>query len=404
LCDVLSKSKIMFQRFHFQTLAKRLIEPRSVIQVLAGPRQVGKTTLVGQVLASSSVQNHSISADGLANANTAWLEQQWETARVQCRQSGATEFILAVDEIQKIPNWSETVKANWDADTRAGIPLKVILLGSSRLLLQQGLTESLAGRFELTYIGHWSLAEMQTAFGFTAEQFAWFGGYPGTARLVADEFRWKKYVMDALIDPSISRDILALTRVDKPALLRRLFELGCLYSGQILAFNKILGQLLDAGNVTTLAHYLNLLDSAGLLGGLEKFSGDHIRQRQSSPKFQVHNTALIAAQMPETLAEITRNPEKWGRVVESAVGAHLLNHAREEGFRVFYWREGNHEVDFVVQHRGKTLAIEVKSGATRSTSGMEVFRKKFSPDKMLLVGRDGLPWETFLRTKPVELF
>jgi uncharacterized protein len=394
----------MFQRPHFQLLAKRLNEPRKVIQVLAGPRQVGKTTLVSQLLSASNTPSHSVSADGTANANTAWLDQQWETARIKQRQSGASEFTFAVDEIQKIPNWSETVKANWDADTRTNTPVKVILLGSSRLLLQQGLTESLAGRFELSYIGHWSLPEMQAAFGFSAEQFAWFGGYPGTAPFITDEFRWKKYVTDALIEPSISRDILSLTRVDKPALLRRLFELGCLYSGQILSFNKILGQLLDAGNVTTLAHYLNLLDSAGLLGGLEKFSGDIIRQRQSSPKFQVHNTALLASQMPETLPEILESPEKWGRIVESAVGAHLINHARQEGFRLFYWREGNDEIDFVLQHRGKTLAIEVKSGALRGAPGMEVFRKKFSPDKMLLVGTGGLPWEEFLRINPVQLF
>ncbi len=394
----------MFQRPHFQALSKRLDEPRGVIQVLSGPRQVGKTTLVGQLLSASHTPSHSVSADGAANVGTAWLEQQWETARLKCRQSGALEFTLAVDEIQKIPNWSETVKANWDADTRSNTPLKVVLLGSSRLLLQQGLTESLAGRFELSYIGHWALAEMQAAFGFTADQFAWFGGYPGTARFITDEFRWKKYVADALIEPSISRDILSLTRVDKPALLKRLFELGCLYSGQILAFNKMLGQLLDAGNVTTLAHYLNLLDSAGLLGGLEKFSGEVIRQRQSSPKFQVHNTALRSAQIPETLPEMRTSPEKWGRIVESAVGAHLLNHARQEGFRLFYWREGNDEVDFVLQHRGKTLAIEVKSSALRSTPGMEVFRKKFSPDKMLLVGTGGLPWEEFLQIKPTEMF
>lgn len=374
------------------------------MQVLAGPRQVGKTTLVGQLLAAIDVPNHSISADGVANASATWLDQQWETARLKYRQSGASAFLLAIDEIQKIPNWSETVKANWDADTRAGLPLSVVLLGSSRLLLQQGLTESLAGRFELTYVGHWSLLEMQAAFGFTPQQFAWFGGYPGTARLVEEEFRWKKYVVDALIEPSISRDILALSRVDKPALLRRLFELGCLYSGQILAFNKMLGQLLDAGNTTTLAHYLTLLDSAGLLGGLEKFSGDIIRQRQSSPKFQVHNTALLSSQMPDVLPDIAQKLPEWGRIVESAVGAHLLNFAREADARLFYWREGNEEVDFVLQYRGKCLAIEVKSGAARGLPGMEAFRKKFDPDHVLLVGQNGLPWETFLATGPAELF
>lgn len=404
MLNTLSKFTKMFQRTYYQSLAKRLDEPRSVIQVLAGPRQVGKTTLISQLLGAGSLPSHSVSADGIANAGSTWLEQQWEVARVKYRQSGAQAYILAIDEIQKIPNWSEAVKANWDADTRLGIPLKVILLGSSRLLLQQGLTESLAGRFELTYIGHWSLAEMRAAFGFSPNQFAWFGGYPGTARLIDDEFRWKKYVVDALIEPSISRDILSLTRVDKPALLKRLFEIGCLYSGQILAFNKILGQLLDAGNVTTLAHYLTLLDSAGLLGGLEKFSGEAIRQRQSSPKFQVHNTALLSAQMPETLPEIKEKPEKWGRIVESAVGAHLLNHARQTGSRLFYWREGNNEVDFVLQHRGKTLAIEVKSGLLRNSSGMDVFKKKYHPNSMLLVGGGGLTWEEFLQIDPGDLF
>ncbi|MCF8246120.1 MAG: ATP-binding protein [Saprospiraceae bacterium] len=394
----------MFQRPHFQALAKRLDEPRMFMQVLAGPRQVGKTTLVGQLLEANTTPSHNVSADGLANAGAAWLDQQWETARIKHRQSGAPSFILAIDEIQKIPNWSETVKANWDADTRNSLPINVVLLGSSRLLLQQGLTESLAGRFELTYIGHWSFLEMKEAFGFSAEQFAWFGGYPGASQLIGDELRWKKYVTDALIEPSISRDILSLTRVDKPALLRRLFELGCLYSGQVVALNKLLGQLLDAGNVTTLAHYLTLLDSAGLLGGLEKYSGAIIRQRQSSPKFQVHNTALIGGQAPEILREIKASPEKWGRIVESAVGAHLLNHAREEGYQLTYWREGNHEVDFVVQHRGKMLAIEVKSGSLRNTTGMEAFRKSHSPDKLLLVGKDGLPWEEFLEVNPVDLF
>jgi predicted AAA+ superfamily ATPase len=278
-----------------------------------------------------------------------------------------------------------------------------VLLGSSRLLLQQGLTESLMGRYELTYIGHWSFSEMKAAFGFDASQFAWYGGYPGAAHLIGDEIRWKKYVADALIEPSISRDILSLTRVDKPALLRQLFDLGCQFSGQVVALNRFLGQLVDAGNVTTLAHYLTLLDSAGLLAGLEKYSGAVIRQRQSSPKFQVHNTALIGGPSPEFLDEIKAIPEKWGHVVESAIGAHLLNHARESGHQLFYWREGNDEVDFVLKIRGKLLAIEVKSGKLRSKSGMEAFRKSHTPDKLLLVGKDGLPWETFLEINPMDL-
>jgi len=400
----LSNFFIMFQRIHFQQLSKRLQEPRTFLQVIVGPRQVGKTTLVGQLLNALEIPNHYVSADGIANSSSAWLEQQWEVARQRLRSAGAPEFIFAIDEIQKIANWSEVVKANWDADTRQGLALKVILLGSSRLLLQQGLTESLTGRFEVTYLGHWSLVEMEAAFGLTAEQFAWFGGYPGAASVLADEWRWKKYVTDALIEPSISRDILSLSRVDKPALLRRLFELGSLYSGQMLSYNKMVGQLQDAGNTTTLAHYLNLLDSAGLLGGLEKYAGERLRQRASSPKFQVHNTAFISAQQPELFATILQQPDRWGRMVESAVGAHLLNYARQENYQLHYWREGNEEVDFVLTHRGKTLALEVKSGAARSLSGMEFFRRQFQPDKMLLIGSTGLPWQELLRMNPVDLF
>jgi predicted AAA+ superfamily ATPase len=396
----------MFQRPHFKELSKRLKEPKSFIQVLLGPRQVGKSTVAEQVLSQIGLPFHFVSADGVSNANAVWLEQQWEVARQKHKQLGAESIIFAVDEVQKIQNWSETVKANWDADKRNQIPIKLLLLGSSRLLLQQGLTESLMGRYELIYMGHWSLAEMEDAFGLTPKQYVWFGAYPGSASLMEDERRWKKYVLDALIEPAISRDILSLTRVDKPALLRRLFEMGCTFSGQTLAFNKILGQLQDAGNTTTLAHYLNLLDSAGLLGGLEKFAGDIIRQRQSSPKFMVHNTALISAQLPEMFAEATVNPEQWGRLIESTVGAHLINHARQSDFQVFAWREGNHEVDFVLKIRGKIVAIEVKSGAPRGTgymSGMESFKKKFHPDKLLLVGADGLPWEAFLKIDPLQL-
>ena len=400
----MSKLFKMFQRFHFQSLVQRIESPRKFIQVLAGPRQVGKTTLTGQLLSTSKTPSHYVSADAVANSNAVWLNQQWEVARQKFQASAAPAFILAIDEIQKISNWSEAVKANWDADTFAGLPIKVILLGSSRLLLQSGLTESLAGRFELTYIGHWSLSEMETAFGWNAEKFAWFGGYPGSATLVEDEFRWKKYVVDALIEPSISRDILSLSRVDKPALLRRLFELGCLYSGQILSYNKMLGQLLDSGNTTTLAHYLELLDSAGLIGGIEKYAGDRIRQRQSSPKFQVHNTALIAAQQPLTFSEIKQQPEHWGRIVESAIGAHLLNYARQEDYQLFYWREANDEVDFILQYRGKILALEVKSTTSGNTSGMKAFQVKFAPHKVLLISANGLSWQEFLKINPVMLF
>ncbi len=394
----------MFQRPYFQVLTSRLKEQRKFIQVLMGPRQVGKSTLTEQVLQKLKIPFLSVSADAVPNTGDIWLEQQWEAARLQFQQAGSTDFILAIDEIQKISNWSELAKKLWDEDTRKKRNIKVILLGSSRLLLQQGLSESLAGRFETTYLGHWSFAEMQEAFGFTPEQYVWFGGYPGAATLVSDEDRWKKYVNDALIETSISKDILMLTRVDKPALLRKLFELGCLYSGQILSYTKIVGQLQDAGNTTTLAHYLHLLDTAGLLAGIEKFTGEKLRQRSSSPKFQVHNTALLTAQQAANLEAVQQQPEVWGRWVEASIGAHLVNHQLSEGYTVSYWRHRNDEIDFVLEKKGKVIGIEVKSGATQKAPGMDAFKKEHQPDKILLVGSSGISWPEFLKMNPIQLF
>ncbi len=394
----------MIKRTQLQVIINRIKEPRRFMQVIAGPRQVGKTTMVLQLLEEPGVKGMYVAADDISGVGIAWIELQWETARQQQKVAGDTSFVLIIDEIQKIPDWSETVKRLWDADSRDNIPLHVILLGSSRLLLQTGMTESLAGRFETMYISHWSFAEMREAFGWSAEQFAWYGGFPGAASLIADERRWKSYVNNSLAETSISKDILMMSRVDKPALMKRLFDLGCSYSGQELSFNKILGQLLDAGNTTTLSHYLNLLDSAGLLGGLEKFTRDKARKRSSSPKFQVHNTAFMSALHPLDFEMITKDREKWGRIVESAVGAHLINNAYSQEFSLFYWREGNYEVDFVLEHKGRVVALEVKSGISLRTAGMVQFRKSYPDSKIMLVGRDGIPWEDFLLINPMELF
>ena len=394
----------MYKRNYLNPLQKRIREPRKFIQVLIGPRQVGKTTLLTQLTEKIKIAFRFVSADAVAAANKSWLEQQWEAVRLKMDQDNHREFLLVIDEIQKIDNWSETVKLLWDKDTRSKRNLKVILSGSSRLLLQQGLTESLTGRFETTYMGHWSFTEMRQAFGWNADQYVWFGGYPGSAPLITDEQRWKAYVQHSLIETSISRDILMLTRVDKPALMKRLFELGCLYSGQILSYTKMLGQLHDAGNTTTLSHYLQLLDTAGLLAGIEKYAAAAIRKRSSSPKFQVHNTALISAQRSESFAAIVTKRNDWGRMVESAVGAHLINYSLAQGFKVYYWREKNEEVDFIIERNGKLIGLEIKSGAKPASSGMDAFKKLFKPAKVLLIGDAGLPWQDFLEINPVELF
>ena len=394
----------MIQLPYLQAITERILEPRKFIQVVFGPRQVGKTTTIAQVTERINMPSYSVTADAVPAGNYNWIDEQWETARLMLQQSEASELLLVIDEIQKISNWSEIVKLLWDTDTKEKTNIKVILLGSSRLLIQQGLTESLAGRFETTYMGHWSFPAMQEAFGWNEQQYAWFGGYPGAASLIGDEQRWKNYVSNSLIETSISKDILMLTRVDKPALMKRLFELGCLYSGQILSFTKIMGQLADAGNTTTLSNYLNLLDTAGLLGGLEKYSKDVIRKRSSSPKFMVHNTALISAQRYEMFGDIVMKPEQWGRVVESAIGAYLLNLSFSRGYSVYYWRNGNDEVDFVLENRGRTVAIEVKTSNADYTKGMAAFKKTYQPNRILLVGKGGLPWQDFLKIDPASLF
>jgi len=390
----MSKPKKLFQRPQVAELARRLAEPRRFIQVVAGARQVGKTTLVQQVTEGAEVPVRYASADEPALRGAEWIAQQWEAARLAAGPGGA---ILALDEVQKAAGWSESVKRLWDEDTLAGRPIKVVLLGSAPLLVQQGLTESLAGRFEILHLPHWSLGEMRAAFGLSVDEYVYFGGYPGAAPLVGEPDRWRRYILDSLVETTIARDVLLLTRVDKPALLRRLFDLGCRYSGQVLSYNKMLGQLQDAGNTTTLAHYLDLLGGAGLLTGLAKFSGSAVRRRGSSPKLQVLNTALMSAQAGLPFDEVRSDLDSWGRRVESAVGAHLANAAAAGACELFYWRERNREVDFVVRAGRGVTAIEVKSGRSRhDRPGLAAFDSAYRPSRKLLVGGDGIPVEEFL--------
>jgi hypothetical protein len=397
-----AQERLAFERRQAGILGDRLREPRRFVQAVAGARQVGKSTLVTQVLSRLEVPNIFVSADEPMLSDTAWLAAQWERARLAATAAGPTGAVLALDEVQKIPRWSETVKRLWDEDTRARRPLKVVVLGSAPLLLQHGLTESLAGRFELVHLPHWSYTEMREAFQFTLEQYLYFGGYPGAASLVDDPSRWRRYILDALVETTIARDVLLMTRVDKPVLLRRLFELGCRSSGQVLSYTKMLGQLQDAGNTTTLAHYLELLSGAGMLTGLQKFAGKAVRQRGSSPKFQVFNTALMSALSGVSPDEARDDRAYRGRLVESAVGAHVANAAASGVCEVFYWRDTNREVDFVVRAGRVVVAIEVKSGRVPDTlPGLAAFTEAFRPTRTLIVGGDGVPLDEFLAT-PVE--
>ena len=384
---------MIFERPILQMLIQRLQEPRQKMQILSGSRQVGKTTLSNQALKKITQPYLQVIAE--SGFTTTWLDQHWAHARSLAKENpeGA---ILVIDEIQKIDHWSERVKRLWDEDTIAGTPVKVVLLGSSSLLLHRGLSESMAGRYELIHIPHWSFSECRDAFGISLDEYLYFGGYPGALIYRDDEDRFLAYMQDAIIEPIVARDILSQCVVRKPALLQQLFRLGCTYSGQILSYNKMLGQMHDAGNSTTLAHYLTLLDQAGVLKGIDKFSNEKIRQRQSSPKLQVYNTSLMTSVSRAGFVSTMENPEMKGRLVESAVGSSLLMDTKLE---VFYWRENNREVDFVVRTKGKLVAIEVKSGMTVKTlPGLESFHKSFPPHSTLLVGANGIPLETFLTT------
>ena len=394
--------------------------------MMAGPRQVGKTTAVHQVLGVRVEDSYSFYAVDSAESEPPklfprsgalsemlttdstirdknWLVHVWQKARIEAlnwqkkqREQNAFHhverpfkpYVLALDEIQKIKDWSSVVKGLWDADRLNEMPLHVVILGSAPLLLQKGLNESLAGRFELLRVTHWSYSEMQEAFDFTLNEYIYFGGYPGPAALglTQDHPRWSAFIKSSLIESNIDKDILSLVKVEKPALLRQLFELGSRYSGQIVALTKLVGQLQDAGNTTTLTHYLQLLQHAGLIAGLHKYSAQKIRQRAAAPKLNVLNTAFQSVDSGLTFEEAQADKSFWGRLVESAVGAHLLNTAGPS-MEVSYWRKNSEEVDFVLHTGVKLCAIEVKSNNKfAAPKGLDAFTRLNPKSTTLVVG------------------
>lgn len=386
----------MFERAQIKELRQRIFEPRTRIQVISGPRQVGKSTMVKQALQDITVPYMYVSADNVDHSDTAWIGEMWATARARMKATKSSDYLLVIDEVHKVDNWSEAVKKEWDDDTFNDVNLKVVVLGSSRLLLKNGLTESLAGRYELIRMPHWSYSEMHEAFGMSTDQYIYFGGYPGGAMFINDERRWSKYIKDSIVAPAIEKDVLQTKTVYKPALMKQLFELGCTYSGEELSLNKMVGQLQDAGNVTTLAGYLTTLDESRLLCGLQKYASDNARKYNSVPKLMVYNTALFSVQSGLTFNMAFTTPKLWGRWVESAVGAHLLNQADEYDYKLYYWREREDEVDFIIDYNRQSIAIEVKSGRRTSNEGLGIFRDRFRPVRSFVVGSGGVPLEEFL--------
>ena len=387
-----------FVRKQYEIVLSRIKEPRGKIQVIVGPRQVGKSTLMDQVLEKCPIPYTLAKADNIDPNDRGWIKRTWESARGTMSTKKYDQYLLVIDEIQKIRHWSDAVKEEWDWDTSNKIELRVVLLGSSRLMLQSGLRESLAGRFELIRMTHWSLTEMQQAFGFTLDQYIYYGGYPGAAIFSGDESRWRRYIKDSIISPAIERDIILTTNIYKPILMKRLFHLGCSYSAQELSLTKMLGQLQDVGNVTTLAGYLDVLEQSQLLGGLQKYANDESRKYNSSPKLQVFNNALLSANLRCNYEKARTTAELWGRWVESAVGAHLITQAEENDLQVYYWRNRNAEVDFIVADDDVCVAFEVKSGRRSMNAGMSEFAKMFHPQHSYIIGTGGIPLEIFLES------
>lgn len=380
-------------------------EKRRFIQVIMGPRQVGKSTLMKQVLNAAGIPFVFYPADAVPATQLGWISDCWNAARAKIRIEGLRELILVIDEIQKITGWSEVVKKEWDSDTFHDVNLKVILLGSSRVMLDKGLSDSLQGRFERIILSHWSFAEMRDAFGFTLDQFIYYGAYPGAAELIGDEDRWRDYITGSIVDATINKDILVNEKITKPALLRQAFELSAAYSGKELSLTKMIGQMQDAGNTTTITGYLNLLSQAGLVCGLNKFVVDLARKKNSVPKHQVFNNALKNIYCEKPFDEAVMDRTLWGRLFESAIGAHIISYAYAGDYKVYYWRtKPGCEVDYVLEKKGRAIAIEVKSNDDPGNKGLSEFTSLYKPYLSLVVGNGGMKADDFLSNNPSDLF
>lgn len=384
----------MYERYIVPMLANRLLEPRRFIQIVEGPRQTGKSTAVAQALRKLDTPVQEFVFDRPRDQLPRTLEDLWKQARSMARQTPGA--ILSLDEVQKVPDWSATVKYLWDEDSRNGLDLRVVLTGSSTLLLRKGMADSLKGRYEVIPSTQWTFDECREAFGFTYEDFLFFGGYPGAASLKDDEDRWLAYVREAIVEPTLTQDVLEMEVVRKPALLRALFEVGAVYSAQEISYRKLLGQLDDRGNTDTIAHYLELLSRAGLLSGLPKYDEKVLKGRASSPRLLAHDTALMVTASGERRERLRENSEYRGHLVETAVGAYLLARASREGFTVTWWRNGSYEVDFVVTKGRRRTAIEVKSGRVKSLKGLGEFVQRYPGTYALVIGSNEFPVDDFL--------
>lgn len=396
----------MYQRRHLNILKSRMAEPRRRMQIVMGPRQVGKSTLVGQFTEGISVPFDFFATDGVNRFDSSWIPNKWQQVRMRMDIHSEQEHILIIDEVQKIRGWSEQVKKEWDEDSRSHRNLKVILLGSSRLLLQKGLEESLEGRFETIKMGYWDWQEMHEAFGFSMDEYVYFGGFPGLAPDIQDEDRWRNLMEDSIISPILTRDILEIEEIRNPALLRQVFELACIESAKELSLTKMQGTM-NSGTVPTIKNYLDILNKSMIVQPLQNYSPSRVKEKQSVPKMQVFNNAFRNRFGTFSFDEARVDPAEWGRLVESAVGAHLANRAMTDDYELFYWRnERRQECDYVLRKGQALVAIEVKSGSVDKTVGFEKFKEQFA-DKVtaaFIVGPHALPLDDFFIMDLKSLF
>lgn len=396
----------MFERKHLQVLLSRMAEPRRRMQIVMGPRQVGKSTMVLQFTKQTIVPVDFFAADNVPRSDTRWISNRWQESRMKMDLHGEEERILVIDEIQKIEGWSEQVKKEWDEDTRLQRNLKVILLGSSRILLQKGLEESLEGRFEALKMGYWEWQEMHDAFGFTMEEYIYFGGFPGLAPDIRDEDRWRDLMESSIISPILSRDILEIDEIRNPALLRQVFELACMESAKELSLTKMQGSM-NSGSVPTIKSYLDILDKTMTVRPLGKYSPSPVTEKRSVPKMQVYNSGFRNRYDLFSFDEARANPAEWGRQVESAVGAHLANRSVLDNFELLYWRnDKRQECDYVLKKGQALIAIEVKSSRADDLSGFEKFKNLYADRiaEAFIVGPEGLPLEDFFNLNLKPLF
>jgi uncharacterized protein len=353
-------------------LNHNLVNSPQFLQVILGPRQVGKTTSVLLFLKSYQTTHHYVSADKVFGKGHEWLLENWQKARTD-------SALLVIDEIQKIENWSEVVKKLWDEEKLRAKPIKCILLGSSSLDIQKGLTESLTGRFQLLRMHHWNAQESARGFDISFEDYLQIGGYPGSYAFSNDRKQWVDYIQHSVIETVIEKDILLNHTVKSPALFRQAFELLMSYPAQEISYTKLLGLLQGKGNTDLIKNYLRLYEGAFLVKALEKFSTNKLKVRSSSPKILPLCPAFYYAgiQAPYSSAE-------RGHVFEMVVGAQLVR----TGAPLYYWREKNDEVDYVVKVGRKIYAIEVKSGKRERSTGLEAFQKKFPTSKCVIINTE----------------